>query len=367
MEVKIYFVIILEMIILARKSFTMIRDFLPQLHIELAIVHIVPRHKKADSESTVTYSQHESDINEELKLFFKKKIIESINGERALNICFEDDSESVAPGLVKKLIINPLEQFVDITQKITKQMFDVQTGLNPGGLLVFFLINVKTKKAIVIFKVEADTGAQLRMNMATKSIDIVQVKDIMFTEKTKLYKAALFFDRVDFSSHFDGIMMDHQVVNMDRIYAHFFMHDFLGCVPLDDPRLATKAFFEATKEFISTLEDPVKKAKYLLDINSYIQRNEGTFSPKDFAEGYLGTPTERDNFKEFIIKKNIPFTTHPKDLHFIKTHFNKVVIGFENGIDIIIKEGDIGSKMTLVPVQDGKYKAEIISKIRKVK
>lgn len=76
-------------------------------------------------------------------------------------------------------------------------------------------------------KLERDDGARLTMNEATKFFDISEVKDLMLTSKTKIFKIALLVDRSDYDIDFDGDIMDFQINSKERKeLSSFFIDDF---------------------------------------------------------------------------------------------------------------------------------------------
>ncbi len=83
-------------------------------------------------------------------------------------------------------------------------MFDIQKGTNPPGIVVVIEGTIRSNNIISILKVERDEGAKIEKNTGQHYLDIVTVKDFLLTKKTKLFKASIFFNRIDYNVDYDG-------------------------------------------------------------------------------------------------------------------------------------------------------------------
>lgn len=63
----------------------------------------------------------------------------------------------------------------------------------------------------VILKLERDNGAQLVLNEDTKTFNVEEVHDLMLTKKTKIFKVAIFINRISAGTDYDGRLMDYQI------------------------------------------------------------------------------------------------------------------------------------------------------------
>jgi len=330
------------------------------------IVHDVPKHTKIDTSPKIDYSDRESNLTPELKAFFKDKLTEIIS-KRSFKVVFELDNISVVPAIIKELNESkPRKNIVQPSKDLAKYLYDIQTGNNPAGIVVAIEGSIKNKSVFSILKLERDEGAQLKKNQRSHFIDIVAVKDLMLTKKTKLYKASLFFNRTDFITDFDGYVTDNQIQPTSaQGIASFFIHDYLGCNFYGDTRVHTKQFFELTSDFISTFEDPIKKAKYFEHLISYTSMPKNIIDTKEFIREYL-EESDQQNFQDYLTRNDFLHETFPKNIELIENHLKRILIDFENDIQIISKKGDLGDKVKLSDEGDGMTKAEVISKITRI-
>lgn len=335
------------------------------LVIDKIIVHDVPKHKKDDLSKTVDYSEKESNLTSDLKLFFKDKLVEVIN-KKGFKVFFDDNNPSPIPNIVSTLNSTPRKNLVEASKDIARHLLDIQSGNNPPGIVVVIEGTVNSINITAILKLERDEGARLNKNESKHIIDIESVKDLMLTKKTRLYKAGIFFLRNDFGVDYDGFVSDNQIeVDAPSIVAKFFLEKYLGCKIYGDIRTETKDFFEITREYILTLEDPIKKAKYYEHLISYANKPDKVINPKEFCVNYLEV-NDRQSYEDHLKQHNISTDQFIKDTELIESHIKKMMIDFENDISILSRNGELGNKVKLSKADDGDVIAEIKSKIKNI-
>lgn len=336
------------------------------LSIKKIIVHDIPKHKLKDLSIEPTYSDNESKLNDGLRMFFKTKIIQALSSDRSIKVVYNPESTSPVSLLVGKQLNIKDNEFIKFSKEITKHLFTIQGGHNSGGIMVIMQGEVSGTRYLIIMKLERDNGVQLSMDLKTNTIDIVEVQDLMLTNKTKVFKIALLFERID-KIDFDGQIMDFQVdLKQKEELSNFFMSAFLGCKPYKDPKITTQEFYRYTKSFIKTIDDEILKAKYLQDLNSYIQINTRSLSPRTFTDNYLADTAHKNKYKDYLKEKNFSFGSFIKDTALISSKIKKISIEFMNGITILGEKGTLENKVKLTDNGKGMHKAEIISKIKNI-
>ncbi|MFC5282795.1 nucleoid-associated protein [Pedobacter alpinus] len=331
------------------------------------IVHSIPKHQKGDLTIEPKYSKLESKLSDGLKLFFRDKIIQALASDKSFRISFNDNSDSPVSYLIKEVLGNN-DLFIDKSKSLAKHLFETQIGSNAAGILVVILAKVNTYTTCLLLKLEMDKGMQLTLDPKTDSYDIAEVEDLMLTQKTKIYKVALLIRREDFDAKYDGLIMDYQIdMKSKREVTTWFIDKFLGCNAYEDPKITTQKFYNLTKTYIDTIEEPILRAKYLQDLNSYVQCNKSTLSPREFADDYLSNKEDKTNYKSFLESKNFGFSSFIKDLTQISRQVQKITVLFANDISIIGNKGTFDDNVKFEKMNDGKTKAEIISKIKIIK
>jgi len=336
--------------------------------IEKIIVHDIPKHKKGDISLQPNYSEQESELPDGLRSFFKDKVVSALSSDKAFKICYDaDNTASPVSWIISDIIKSPDGDFVLKSKSIAEHLFKIQVGINAAGILLIILGKVNGFSSCMILKLERDSGAQLVLNQQTKSFNIREVHDLMLTYKTRIFKVALFINKEEFQCKFDGSVMDYQInVKEKKEASTYFIDAFLGCKPFEDPKITTQRFFNLTRTYIDTIEDIIHRAKYIQDLNSYLQKNNQTLNPKEFADDYFKTSKHKDDYKKFLETKKFKFSSFPKDTQLISNKFKKIVITFENDISIVGNKGTFDKKVKLEKLPNGEHKAEIVSKIRRI-
>jgi hypothetical protein len=326
-----------------------------------------PKHKKDEHGGAPNYSENESTITDGLRVFFQDKIKAALRSEQSIKVCFKEETESSVPKCVQKIMTSD-DDFVNQSKDIASNLYNIQKGNNAAGILLVLKGHISDLPICVVLKLERDNGAQLVLDTVTQTFNVEEVHDLMLTKKTKVFKVALFFDRSQSVTNYDGQLMDYQINPKFKKDLNTFFLDFMGCFSYADPKTSTKLFYEYTKEYINTISDPLMRSKYIQDLNSYLQKNQTTMNPQEFADDYMTETEHKNQYREHLRNRNFEFVTYYKDTSFVDARIRKFVVEFENGISILGAEGTFKDKVTLTENEKtGECTAEITSKITKIK
>jgi hypothetical protein len=335
--------------------------------IKKLIVHSIPKHKKGDFSIEPQYSEQESSLPDGLRVFFKDKVIQSLGSNKELRVRYDGESVSPVSTYIKQIINSDGSDLIEQSKLMTKYLFEIQDGQNVSGILVVIFGKIDDKGTCIIIKLERDEGAQLELDPITKSFNIKDVKDLMLTRKTKIYKVGLFIDKAKFKVSYDGSTADLQIdPKTKKVVTTWFIEKFLGCVPIENPKTTTKKFYDYTTTFIQSVEDTIKKAKYTQDLNSYLQKNSMKISAQEFADDYMET-FDKDNYNKYLKDKKFRMSEFPKDNDYIDIKIKTITMLFANDIAIVGKKGTFDRNVKLEPQNDGTTKAEIVSKVKSVR
>jgi len=169
------------------------------IQIERIVVHDLPKHKKGELALEPKYSEQESILTDGLRLFFKDKVVQAISSDKSFKIIFNSDTESPVAYIVNHILDSDGSELVKQSKTITKHLFEIQVGNNAAGIVVIIFGKVNSFHTIIILKLERDKGAQLTLDPLTRSFNIQEVEDLMLTQKTKIFKVAMFILRDDFN------------------------------------------------------------------------------------------------------------------------------------------------------------------------
>jgi len=337
------------------------------IQINRIVVHDIPKHRKGDTSTEPNYSERESTISWTLKLFFKDKVTQSLASTNSLKVVYDENNGSPIHYLINNLFASDGDSIVEESKTIARHLFDSQLGNNAAGILMVIFGTIDQLPICILMKLERDKGAQLKLDPETQSFDIEEVQNLMLTQKTKIFKVALFINRDERALDFDGIIADHQIdFKQKKEPVSWFLTKFLGCFAFDAPKITTQKFYNYTRSYIETLPEPLDRAKYIMDLNSYVQKNSQTLNPREFADDYFQSSEHKNNYREYLNTKNFSFQAFPKDNSQIQRKIKKITLLFENDISIVGSSGSFDDRVKLEKLESGQHKAEIVSKIRKI-
>ena len=229
--------------------------------------------------------------------------------------------------------------------------------------------NVGGVKIVGILKLEREEGARLQQIQkdGKPTYDILHIKDLILTEKTKLFKIGLFFQDDTGQYGYDGKVCDKQLSSSNKEVADFFLKSFLGCSLAGDPKVETKEFFNKSQIFINEeVCDPIVQTKYSLHLVSYISNNLRTINARRFAAQYLDEG-HKQSYIDFLKNKKVKTTDIVRDTSLIEGNLKKMTLDFENGVRIIANQKDFEDCVKLEELENGNTKAEVRSKLKNVK
>lgn len=231
---------------------------------------------------------------------------------------------------------------------MAQHLHAIQTGVNPGGLLAAIECRVGGRVALAILKLEREEGVRIAQSKVNgkRTFDLGLIKDLILTEKTKLFKIALFV--LDTHRRLEGTACDQQRGFLPRVeIASFFLNSFLGCQLRMDPSVSTKHFFQSGEQFFNeAVSDPIDRRTYHTHLLSELTSNRTSIDPTDFANTYLKTE-HRQPFLEQLAQGDIPVQLFPKDNTLIADRLKTTVMEFQSGIQLAGPQEAIKDKVSL--------------------
>lgn len=339
------------------------------LKVNRVIIHEVPKHSKGSGGTGPVYSEIESPLDPELAGYFRRKMISSLGSHKSFDISIDPVCSSPVPGLLTGHLGSDGSGFVDTTKKIAEHLYNIQDGTNPGGLLTVLDCLVGGDQAVGIIKLEKEEGVRLeqKLHEGQPTFDLHFLKDLVLTDRTRVYKLALFVVIPGEEEAYDAAASDNQTgYGSYNEVASFFLNRFLGCKLLKDPEIATKYFYEATEDFINEkIEDPMLRAQYYGHVVSELQSQTPTVSTEQFAETYL--PVEiRQEYVEHLEAKEVP-ANFPKNNELINKRLKKTMYEFNSGIRVIAPNESADERIKLTSLDNGETKLEIQDRLEEVK
>lgn len=344
-------------------------DNYSSLNIENLIIHEIIRQNLSDEKQPPIYSEIESPLDDEIRLFLKDRMTDTVGSSKAHNIVFDESSSSIAPELIKSLLVEEFdsENFVESSKRIASHLNQIQTGRSPGGFITIVNGINLNRRVIGVLKIEREQGARLEQSErdGKKTFEITSVKNLVLSQNTRLLKISVFYQNLD-NSEIEGKICDNQLTRKGEV-ASFFLNSFLGCKFMHDPSIQTKDFFRYSIQFIKEkIDDPITQNKYKLHLQSYISNQERLINPRTFAKINLDT-AHRQAYENYLIEKEVGIAEIIKDTSCIKSDIEKIALEFENGIQIIGNQQDFEEHVSIEHLENGRTKAMVESRLKKIR
>lgn len=318
-------------------------DQLATLQIRRVIFHDIPK-KIRGSEAQPTLSEIESTIDSVQANHLKRRLIRALGSKSAFDLEFRPETSSPVPGLVGTYVAGRRQpnQFVDVSQALARSLFEHQTGSMSSGLLTVLDCVVDGRASFAILKLEREEGAQLEQGTrdGKRTYEMSVLENLVLTDGTRLFKSALFLKSGKEPQDFDGVACDDQrpFGSTDEL-AQFWMR-FMGCRVKEEPRVATKRFFEIAVRYVNdVVTDPVEKNTIYEHVISELKSQKKHLSPKRFIEEYL--PAEhQQRFTDFLGEHRLPLHQFVLDVSAIERRLRRRSFHTAKGVTVTVPVDD---------------------------
>src|SRR5262249_26389674 len=193
------------------------------------------------------------------------------------------------------------------------------------------------------------------------TLSVHHIKDLMLTEKTRVFKIGLFIGVEDHEDP-DILVCDQQRQFSDAVAA-FFISDFLGCRLAAEPHVLTRDFMECVELWINTeVTDAARKSKYELALLAELGSNRRTLTPRAFAHDYLD-PHDRDRLISSLNRSGAPIDRFRKDLALVQRRLARVRFDFDNKVAVIAPPEAIGRSVQIEDISDNRTRVSVEGKL----
>lgn len=302
------------------------------LVIEQAIVHVVPQRRRADPTDSIQLSEAPCQLNNDVRTALQARL-RGVLASTGREIVEDPDSKSSLPDYVHAFLTGETN-LVDVSVELVHLLRSSQSGVNSAGLLLVADARLGGVHSLLIVKLEQETGMQATETVVNglRTFDMKYLADLLFTEKSKIHKVALFSEDGISEDRIEGWAADRQLSGR---MAAFFLERFLGCRQKNEPREVTRRFHDATTEWINSyIVDPDIRINYLLAVLAELQSPTSVLNPVAFAQQHLDI-LHRDAFIEHLQAVDVPSRTFDKDTELLDSRLKNMRVGFANGAFIV--------------------------------
>lgn len=313
---------------------------LARLTIKRAIFHDVPN-KPRRVETAPTLADLETTLDARRAKILDTRLTQVIGSKQAYPIRFSAAPATHVPTEVRAFTQADREsqEFIQMSRRLAENLFAVHTGATSAGLLCVMAVTAGQKRGLAILKLERQEGAEIKFHgeEGHKVFDMDVLENLILTDKTRLFKSALFLRNGPGDDDFDLGACDSQGPGTSEDVARFWLI-YLGCVLAEEPRVTTRKWFDASLEFANDhIIDAVQKNDFYEHVHSELKSNRRKVSPRQFIEDYVPKPL-RVPYQQFLEQHKISLQAFTKDVGEIRGRLRRKSLYTRRGISVTVPE-----------------------------
>ena len=306
-----------------------------RLAINQVIVHAIPRKAKHDDNPPpLRLSDVVSPLEEAVRAQLQIRLRGDLNS--AQEVIEDPEHASQVPSLIQTYLETPDSDLVSVSRQLAVALRESQNGQNPDGMLLVAECILDNRRTIMIVKLEHQDGVQASFleSNGKKTFDVQQVKDLMYTSKSRVYKIGIFSRaQIDAGNEFSGHVADKQSSAGNA--AQFFLR-YLGCRTRQDPSETTRQFYERATDWInSEVSHFETRTNYTVALHAELRSQSLEVSPREFVRKHLEVD-DRDSFLNHICSDEVPRGGFPKDAERVDKMLSNLQFKFASGASAVI-------------------------------
>jgi hypothetical protein len=314
---------------------------LGRFFIDELIVHDIP--KRTGEGPSPTLSEIASDLDNALLNLFRERINRSLSRRYRAEVENNPDTDSPVPTYVWD-VLGDAGQLVDASRGMATRLFESQPKISPEGLLVVGRGSVAGATAITICKLEREDGIRVRQTQrdGARTFSVNYLRDLMLGKNTKVFKAALFVGAD--GNRLEGLVSDDQSqYDESGTIATFWLSKFLGCQLRVEADVSTERFFNTTQDWLNTLSDADKRARYQIALLAEMNSTANSITPTAFATTHL-QEEDRQPYRDYLADRSAPLSRFEKSVRLIEPRLSKMSVGYEeSGLRLIGSPESMGA------------------------
>lgn len=317
------------------------------LVVEQAIVHGVPKRIRGEELAPIELSEAVCQLDDTVRTQLQARL-RGVLDRLAREVVEDPEIEAGVPDAVRAFL-NDKQDLVTVSGEIAHLLRDNQTASNSAGLLLVATARLGDQPALLMVKLEQETGMQANsiITDGLRTFDMQYFANLLFTERSKVYKVALFSQEGAAAEKLEGWAADAQLSR--KTVARFFLERFLGCRHKNDPRELTRRFHDTAMAWINThITDPDVRMDYVMAVMVELQNTRAELDPNTFISEHL-RPVHRDDFAQFLEESDVPIRVFDKDIELVGNRLQKMRVELSSGAFLVTP---------LEAVQDGAIELE---------
>ncbi|EMF56525.1 nucleoid-associated protein [Streptomyces bottropensis] len=303
------------------------------LVVEQAIVHVVPKRIRGEELAPIELSQTVCQLDNTVRTQLQARL-RTVLDRLAREVVEEPEIEAGLPAAVRAFL-NDKQDLVSVSGEIAHLLRDNQTASSPAGLLLVATARLGDQPALLMVKLEQETGMQANsiVTDGLRTFDVQYFANLLFTERSKVYKVALFSQQGAAEEKLEGWAADAQMSG--KAVARFFLEKFLGCRHKNDPRELTRRFHDTAMEWVnSRITDPDVRMDYVMAVMVELQSTASTLDPTAFIKEHVRS-AHRDDFAEFLEENDVPVRVFDKDIELVGNRLQRMRVELSSGAFLV--------------------------------
>lgn len=319
--------------------------------------------------TSIELTEVETDVDDELRNFVRLKLTKGLV-KSGFDIAFDENVGNQTRDAVNQMIRQRESNFVSLSGSLASHLYASQNNSMSLGLLMVATTTNRGKPGVALVKIERDEGVSINPTTleGRRTFTVQHLKNLMFTDRTRLYKIAYFEGNSDELEDPLGTHADLQRSWSSRNQGHsdFFLRRFLGCKPTETPALSNQRYFDAGEGFFNSIENPELRGRYLMSFQADFQSHRGTLNPSEFIADHVDLQ-DRQSFTAHLVESGIdPSQSIMKDTALVKNKIRKAKWDFESGIVLMGTQEAFDDHVETESLSSGDLKTTIVDRLKQV-
>lgn len=301
---------------------------------EIMMHQIIRNHDRDDGDPfECSLTDTVVELSPEERGYLTRRIVASLMNQ-ALPIVREPSIETDVPSVVLQVWAG-VRELIDASQDLALALAGGQPGSASDGLLLVAEATLGSEELLVVAKVEHQEAIRLEPTTdadGRRSFAVELIRDLVFGDKTRIYKIAVFSKSLSAQGVLSGEAVDEQAASG---IAAYFLGRFLGMRLREDPSVLTENFMTAMTRAInqSAMSDEQKLEVHSAMVTE-LKSNDRRLDPQDFIRRYVpdGFGGEVARAATAAGATLIGFT---KDVSRVSSHLARVRVELENNVTLV--------------------------------
>ena len=269
------------------------------LKVDGVIFHHIPQRSWDAEEAAASgpiLSDKEQSVGSRLEFYLRDQVTKTfLQSSQAVKA--DPDLTSILPTAIQGLLhANPggegfVDSFIELTKTAAGLLFEEQHPNAPSGLMVFLRGSLGARSVLCVAKLEQQSGLSFDVVEVdgVQTVTVALEDGLVLTEKTEVFKAAVFALDDSTSDELEGLVSDEQSGNLYRApITDYWLRGFLGCKYANESAVQTRAFIKAVTTAINQdIEDIEVRDKAFDALAVELASNRRTISPKSWIKDHI--------------------------------------------------------------------------------